>query len=73
MPTVIEGKITKQSSTYGVRLQLSNGDVIELPDIDPSIEVAGAFLSRTMGEFVDADQLRYLAEDFLGEVYGERS
>lgn len=74
MAFVVEGAVTEGSfanaAVYGLRLTLSDGRTIELVDVDPCFDRASALLTRLVGEEVDEQQVLYVAQDFLVEVYG---
>ncbi len=52
---------------YGLRLYLSDGAVWEIPDVDSAPDAS--LPARLRGEWVDAEQLRYLLEDYLADRY----
>ena len=70
MSRVIEGTIIKSGESCGIQLRLENGTMLTVEDVDPDESVVRAFMQRLIGEWLDEDQLRYLTEDWLEEIYG---
>ena len=58
--------------TYGIRLEFTDGTVLERHDIDTSKHAVEAFAVQLLNESVDKEQLSYLIEDFLAARYSER-
>ena len=55
--------------TFGIRLQLADGGVLSVADVDTNEQTVRRFLARLMGEEIDSDQLHYLIQDLLQEIY----
>ncbi len=79
MRKIVEGVVYRSrtrsgADTYGVTFRDENGGVITFEDVNPDRKVSAAIAERLTGEAADEQQLRYLVEDRLGEVYdGSRS
>ena len=70
MSKVVEGTIIKNGKSYGIRLCLENGTVLTVEDVDPNEPAVRVFMQSLIGEWLDEDQLLYLTEDWLQEIYG---
>ena len=55
----------KEGRTFGGRLLLTDGKVLELLDIHPDPDRARQFLEQLLGEEAEEKQLWYYLEDFL--------
>jgi len=79
MSVVVEGILTETRNeqgqrVYGLRLIFENGGQCALPGVDTHRQVVKTLRCRLLGEAVDAEQARYVAEDTLGAFYdGTRS
>ncbi len=78
MGIVTEGEVEESDSAnhrgYGVRVRLDDGRELRLRDVDTDRPRVERFLCRLMGEVLNREQLRYLAEDLLhGEYDGTRT
>lgn len=58
-----------ECTQYGIRLYLADGTSLKVDDVAVTREEVRRLLNRLCGEYVDAQQLKYLTEDFLAEQY----
>ncbi len=59
----------KSETQCGVRLFLSDKTVLEIDDLCNDISNAEMFAKRLLGEWIDPEQLTYLVQDFLADIY----
>ncbi len=61
-----------KARTYGVRLEFTDGSILERHDIDTSKRAVEEFATHFLHEPIDEEQLRYVTEDFLAAKYSQR-
>ena len=62
MQQVCDGEwfVSDDTNRYGIRLYLSDNTVLEVVDVDCALNSIPQLLDRLQGDYIDAEQLRYI-------------
>ena len=59
-----------EMETYGLKLLVRGQPMVEISDLDRNRDVVVGFGERLKQKTVDLEEIPFLVDDYLGEVYG---
>ena len=59
-----------EMETYGLKLLVRGQPMVEISDLDRNRDVVVGFGERRKQKTVDLEEIPFLVDDYLGEVYG---
>lgn len=60
----------EEMETYGLKLLVRGQPMVEISDLDRNRDVVVGFGERLKQKTVDLEEIPFLVDDYLGEVYG---